>query len=119
MKKPLILIDSCVSPTVGLELKNAGFDVEMVVDWGGDPDDEAILDYAIRKKKVLVTLDRGFGERAFIQHIKHHGILRIVEAPTSQHAAIAIAVLNRYSDDLSSGAIINADLKRVRIRRRF
>ena len=66
--------------------------------------------------RVLVTLDRDFGELAIIRAIPHCGILRLVNLSTRQQPIVCLQVLELYGNELLSGAIITASLGRVRIR---
>jgi predicted nuclease of predicted toxin-antitoxin system len=62
-----ILLDTCVWRGVKTELINTGYDVIWSGDWDKDPGDEAILERAYQEKRILVTLDRDFGELAIIR----------------------------------------------------
>jgi transposase InsO family protein len=46
-------------------------------DWPTDPGDEEILARALAEARVLVTLDKDFGEMAIVREIPHAGILRL------------------------------------------
>ncbi|WP_017306110.1 DUF5615 family PIN-like protein [Spirulina subsalsa] len=111
-----ILLDTCVSGLVLSHLLNAGFDVIWTGDWSRDPGDEEILAIAYQEKRILVTLDKDFGELAILQKRPHCGILRLVNLSTQQQCAICLQVLTTYSAELVAGAIITAELARVRIR---
>ncbi len=111
-----ILLDTCVWRGVKTELINAGYDVIWSGDWDEDPGDEAILKRADREKRILVTLDRDFGELAIIRQIPHCGILRLVNLSIRQQPIVCLRVLELYGDELSSGAIVTAGIGRVRIR---
>lgn len=111
-----ILLDTCVWRGVKTELINAGYDVIWSGDWDEDPGDEAILERAYQEKRILVTLDRDFGELAIIREIPHCGILRLVNLRIRQQPIVCLQVLERYGDELSSGAIVTAGIGRVRIR---
>ena len=49
--------------------------------WPEDPGDEEILEYAYKEGRILVTLDKDFGELAIVHDTPHSGILRIVNFP--------------------------------------
>ena len=50
-----VLLDACVWGGAKAFLQTKGYDVEWVGDWDTDPGDEAILDYAFREQRVLIT----------------------------------------------------------------
>jgi predicted nuclease of predicted toxin-antitoxin system len=111
-----LLLDTCVWGRVQTELVAAGYDVIWAGDWSEDPGDEEILAIAYSEGRILVTLDKDFGELAIVRGIAHSGILRLVNLSTRQQAVVCLQVLARYGNELASGAIITAELSRVRIR---
>ncbi len=62
-----VLLDSCVWGKACAELKAAGHDVVWSGNWPKDPGDEEILAQAQREGRVLVTLDKDFGELAVMR----------------------------------------------------
>jgi predicted nuclease of predicted toxin-antitoxin system len=99
------------------QLKAAGYDVEWVGEWPGDPGDEAILARAYRERRILVTLDNDFGELAIARGQRHSGILRLANLATRRQAAVCAHVLSLHGATLQSGAMITAAPGRLRIRR--
>ena len=75
MKVPL---DSCVWGGAREVMAAAGHDVAWVGDWGRDPGGAAILDRAHAEGRVLITLDKDFGELAIVKGAPHAGIVRLV-----------------------------------------
>lgn len=57
-----LLLDSCVWGGAVARLRAAGHDVVWSGDWPADPGDEEILAHALAEGRVLVTLDKDFGE---------------------------------------------------------
>jgi predicted nuclease of predicted toxin-antitoxin system len=111
-----VLLDTCVWGGVSDTLRAAGHDVVWTGDWDEDPGDDTILAYAYREERALVTLDKDFGTLAFLHGQPHAGILRLVNLSTQQQAALCLRVLSRYAEELRVGAVITAELDRVRIR---
>jgi predicted nuclease of predicted toxin-antitoxin system len=72
-----ILLDTCVWGGACKALKVAGYNVIWTGDWEKDPGDMEILSYAYNERRILITLDKDFGELAIVHHYPHHGILRI------------------------------------------
>ncbi len=66
--------------------------------------------------RILVTLDKDFGEIAIVHGAPHSGILRLVNISATQQAAICQRVLVLYGEDLTAGAIVTAEPGRLRIR---
>jgi predicted nuclease of predicted toxin-antitoxin system len=63
------LLDTCVWSGGCKELRSAGHDVIWAGEWPEDPGDDEILDIAYRENRILVTLDKDFGELAIVRGI--------------------------------------------------
>ena len=113
-----LLLDTCISPQAKTELEAAGYDVVWAGDWPEDPGDQAILSRAYQEQRILVTLDKDFGELAVIRMSPHHGVLRLVDFRARQQGAVCVRVLEKHADELTAGAIITAEPGILRIRRR-
>jgi predicted nuclease of predicted toxin-antitoxin system len=111
-----LLIDTCISSTVRDALRTAGHDVVWTGDWPQDPGDDEILDYAHQEQRILITLDRDFGELAVVQGRQHSGIIRLVNWSWRQQASTCLMIMDKYPADLESGAIVTAEPGRVRVR---
>ena len=61
-----ILLDTCVWGGVVQELMAAGHDVVWAGDWPEDPGYDEILERSHREGRVLVTLDKDFGELVIV-----------------------------------------------------
>ena len=60
----MLLLDTCVwGGTLGY-LRESGHDVVWTGDLPEDPGDDEILEQAVREGRLLVTLDKDFGELA-------------------------------------------------------
>ncbi|MEW5871047.1 MAG: DUF5615 family PIN-like protein [Chloroflexota bacterium] len=111
-----ILLDACVWGGVKNELLAEGHDVIWVGDWPEDPGDDEILALAYEQERVLVTLDKDFGELAVVRGMPHSGIVRLVNLNARQQGAYCQHVLSTYRSDLRPGAILTVERNRVRIR---
>jgi predicted nuclease of predicted toxin-antitoxin system len=111
-----VIVDSCVWRGVSNELKAAGHEVVWVGDWPRDPGDNAILAYAYENQRVLVTLDRDFGELVIVYGHPHCGIIRLVDISWRSQGAACASALRLYANELNNGAILTIDPDRVRVR---
>lgn len=111
-----LLLDSCVWGGALRELEEAEYDTVWSGNWAKDPGDEEIIAYAYREDRVLITLDKDFGELAILRGIPHHSIIRLVNFSARDQASICKHILTLYEEELKSGAIITAEPWRVRIR---
>jgi len=112
-----VLLDACVWKGALDTLVTAGHDVLWAGSWSEDPGDDQILSLAFQENRVLVTLDKGFGERAVVRSEPHCGIIRLVGIPARRQGPVALHLLEEYSADLAAGALITAETERVRVRR--
>ena len=111
-----LLLDTCVWGGAKAELIAAGHDVIWAGDWNQDPGDEALLNQSAREGRVLVTLDKDFGELAVLRNVSHAGIIRLVGFRSVRQAEVCGQVLATYGKELAAGALITAEPGRVRIR---
>jgi predicted nuclease of predicted toxin-antitoxin system len=111
-----LLLDTCVWGGARRQIETAGHDVVWTGDWPEDPGDEEILARARRESRILVTLDKDFGELAIVHAVPHCGILRLVNIAARQQGPVCLQVLSLHGNDLESGAIITAEPGRLRFR---
>jgi len=111
-----ILLDACVSGGASGTLRAAGHDVVWAGDWDESPSDQDIIARAAADGRILVTLDKDFGELAVVQRVPHAGIIRLAGCRALAQGAKIAEVLDGFSDDLLQGAIVTAEPGRVRVR---
>lgn len=112
-----VLLDSCVWGKAVVVLAAEGHDVDWAGNWEQDPGDEAILRAAHREGRVLVTLDKDFGQLAVAFGHPHSGIVRLVGLSATDQGPASVQVLDRYGEELEAGAVVTVDVGRVRVRR--
>jgi len=111
-----LLLDTCVWGGALAELQTAGHDVVWAGQWDQDPGDEEILARALAEGRVLVTLDKDFGELAILRGLPHGGILRLAYFSARKQAGACLHVLGLHGADLEAGALITAEPGVLRIR---
>lgn len=111
-----LLLDTCIWGPARGELESEGHDVVWVGEWSEDPGDEEILAHAAREGRVLVTLDKDFGELAVVRGKHHAGIVRLVGFSARKQAQVCARILERYGAELAAGALITVEPGRVRLR---
>lgn len=111
-----LLLDTCVWGGAKDRIAVAGHDCDWVGDWPADPGDEEILARALAEERILVTLDKDFGELAVLRNHPHCGILRLVGLGAREQVDVCLHVLTVYRDDLAAGSLITATRERVRVR---
>lgn len=111
-----LLLDTCVWGGAVEPLVAAGHDVIWVGDWPEDPGDAAILGQAFADGRILVTLDKDFGELAVLHGMPHAGIVRLVNWSAVEQSGVCIRALNLYGAELQAGALVTAEQGRFRVR---
>jgi predicted nuclease of predicted toxin-antitoxin system len=74
-----LLLDTCVWGGAKADLEATGNDVVWGCDWEQDPGDEEIIALARKEQRILITLDKDFGELAIVKGRPHSGIIRLVD----------------------------------------
>lgn len=111
-----LLLDSCVwGETVG-PLRLFGHDVFWAGTLDPDPGDEVILQRAKQENRILVTLDKDFGELIFMRGQAHAGMIRLVEVPSLEQANLIHLLIGQHGSALEKGAILTFKNRQVRIR---
>ncbi len=98
-------LDACVAGSVRNALTQAGNDGAWVREWNPRATDEEVLGLTAREGRILVTLDKDFGELAVGRRQPHVGIIRLVGWRAGQQAQALPMVLERYGPELKPGAI--------------
>ena len=111
-----VLLDTCVWSGAKKVLTDAGYDTLWVGDFLQDPGDEVIINLAFKENRVLITLDKDFGELAVVKGMPHRGIIRIVDHAALEQGPVCVRVLEKYNEDLKKSALITVDKSRIRVR---
>lgn len=111
-----LLLDACVWGGASATLRAGGHDVVWAGEWVESPSDEEIIARAVGEVRILVTLDKDFGELAVVHRIPHAGIVRLVGFRASDQGSKISEALDRYGSDLAQGAIVTVEPGRVRVR---
>lgn len=111
-----VLADSCLAGQAVALLRAAGWDVVWSAEADHDPGDEALLEAAHRGGRVLLTIDKDFGELAVLHERPHSGIVRVVGLSALAQGPHAKAACEQYAAELAAGAIVTVESTRVRVR---
>jgi predicted nuclease of predicted toxin-antitoxin system len=111
------LVDVNASGSLARWLIEMGHDVVQVAERNPKMPDDGILAWAFDERRIIVTTDRDFEEMIWRNGKRHCGVLRLENLPRSRRKALLEDVLDLYSRDLESGAIVIALDRKIRIRR--
>ncbi|WP_295429606.1 DUF5615 family PIN-like protein [uncultured Thiodictyon sp.] len=109
------LVDRCAGRRLADWLREQGHDVRSATEVWPDPGDQALLEWARREERVLITIDSDFGALVFRAGEAHCGIVRLPDVPASARIALMGEALARHAEDLAAGAILTVATDRVRV----
>lgn len=109
------LIDRCAGRLLADWLRAQGHDVVESSELGADPGDRALLDWAAKETRILITIDTDFGELIFVENLSHAGLIRLPDVPAHERQLIVQDLLTRYESELEDAAIITVRGGRIRI----
>lgn len=83
-------------------LQSAGFDVVSILDLDPTMSDAEILSIAESDQRMVVTMDKDFGELVFHSGKKHNGVLllRLEDADGEEKAAIVRAIIRDFVSEI-------------------
>jgi predicted nuclease of predicted toxin-antitoxin system len=93
------LIDVGVGTSVDIWLRENGHDVISVRDIDSRAKDQDILQLAGRDDRMIITMDKDFGELVYGSGLSHSGILilRLEDATSEEKVNIVKAILNEFA----------------------
>lgn len=96
------LLDVGVGKGVERYLLSVGFDVVSVLDLDPTLPDSHILDLAESDHRMVVTMDKDFGELVFHSKRKHNGVLllRLEDADGEEKAAVMRAIIQGFASEM-------------------
>jgi len=96
------LVDVGVGRKVENWLIENGYDVKSILDINPRMSDKNILEIANSELRMVLTMDKDFGELVFKNRQSHFGvlILRLEDANGEQKKVIIKEILTRYANDI-------------------
>jgi len=96
------LVDECTGPAVAHWLEQEGHDVFSVYDQARGIDDNRVIEIAQIEGRILITNDRGFGEKVFRERRPHHGVvfLRLSNERAANKIRVLDQLIRQHSDAL-------------------
>ncbi|MBW1801395.1 MAG: DUF5615 family PIN-like protein, partial [Deltaproteobacteria bacterium] len=96
------LVDVGAGKTVESWLRDHGYDVRAVRDIDPYADDSSILDLADRESRMVITMDKDFGELVFKSNLKHRGVLllRLEDADGKEKMKVVEYILSHFENEI-------------------
>ena len=110
------LVDECAGPGLARWLRQQEHDVFSVFDQARGISDDEVLQIALESERILITLDKDFGEKIFREKRIHHGVilLRLNDERSPSKTAAMERLLTGFAARLDGQFVVVTDT-RVRI----
>ena len=97
------VLDVGVGHKVSAFLTENGYDIISILDIDPSMPDTDILFIAERDQRMVVTMDKDFGELVYHSQQRHHGILllRLEDATGDEKVLVMQEILEKYTDAIS------------------
>lgn len=110
VKRPIIkfIADVNVEKAVVDFLRDEGYDVKWMADFGVATPDQKLLDLANREQRILVTNDKDFGELTFLQKKLSVGsiLIRVKGQKTNDKVKLMKKIVKDHSDRVLNHFIV-------------
>jgi predicted nuclease of predicted toxin-antitoxin system len=112
------LVDECTGPDVARWLSAQGHEVFSVYDEARGASDDEIILKAHSESWILITNDKGFGERVYHGRQSHSGVIfmRLQDEGPVNKIAVLASLLETYPDRLANRFVVVTE-NRVRFAR--
>ncbi|MGE0086576.1 MAG: DUF5615 family PIN-like protein [Desulfococcaceae bacterium] len=114
------LVDAGVSKKVEEYLKIQGYETKNVRDIDTRMPDEDIIRLAVSEHRMVITMDKDFGELVWHYDMEHCGVLllRMENAAAAEKLEVITFILSNYSDKIKDNFCVYQNNRfRIRIRK--
>ena len=109
------LVDRCAGRRLTEWLRSQGHDATDARDIGLDPGDESLLARAVSENRILITMDKDFGELIHRLGRAHTGLIRLPDVRMNQRISLVENLLQNHPEALEQRTIITVTTSRIRI----
>lgn len=102
------LVDECVGPSTAIWLREQGHDVVSVYEDARGITDNQIFLKTLKENRILITLDKDFGEKISREQHPHKGVilLRLNDERSQNKMNVLRRLLIQYSDKLKDNFVV-------------
>ena len=109
------LTDRCAGRRLAEWLRNEGHDVVEAQSLGPDPGDRALLELAESENRVLITMDKDFGELIYLRRVSHAGLILLPDVRVHQRIEAVRVVIEGHHQALEERSVVTVRGGRIRI----
>jgi len=102
------LVDECTGPAVAHWLREHKHEVFSVYEQARGMEDDDIIQKAFAENWILITNDKGFGEKVYRERRPHRGVvfLRLEDERTTNKIIAIRQLLGGYADQLADHFVV-------------
>ena len=107
------LVDECTGPAVARWLRQQHHEVFSVYEQARGMRDEVIIQKACDEGWILITNDKGFGEKVYRERHPHRGVvlLRLEDERASTKIAVVRRLLQEYAEQIADRYVVVTDTR--------
>ena len=107
------LVDECAGPVLARWLIEQGHDAFSIYDHAPGMKDDEILKLALDDDRILITIDKDFGEKIFREKHIHHGIilLRLKDERSKNKIAAMERILTNFAPRIKGQFVVVTDTR--------
>lgn len=111
------LVDVSAGSALEKYLQEKGYDTKAVRDINPRMADEKIIRIAISEERMIITMDKDFGELVYHFSMRHYGVLllRLEDATGVEKVKVVEEIIGKYSSQISNNFCVFQN-GRLRIR---
>ena len=111
------LVDRCAGRRLTQWLQEQGYDALDARELDPDPGDRLLLERAVSQNRILITMDKDFGELIHLHGRPHTGLIRLPDVRMVQRITLVEDLILNHRQALDERAIITVMNSRIRISR--
>ncbi len=98
------IVDVGVGKSIEEYLSEVGYDTKAVRDIDPHMKDEEIIHIAAAENRIVITMDKDFGELVYHSSMKHSGVLllRLEDANVAEKLLVVEHIMTNYSDQIKN-----------------
>jgi len=102
------LVDECTGPGVAAWLRDQNHDVFSVFDEARGMDDDGLITKALDENRILITNDKGFGDKIYRDGRLHKGVilLRLEDERPASKIRFLSRLLEKYSSRIPDSFLV-------------
>lgn len=113
------MVDNSLSPYLAEGIRKAGYDSVHVRDLGmASASDQAIFDFALRERFIILTADTDFGIFLTLRQVSLPSVVIFRQSDKRPASLLSLFLTNlpKLTDALSQGAVVVFEDHRIRVR---